>query len=165
MLRDPKRQAGGRQSVGLMEGADELVTVKALSVWQPWASLIADWRDVEDALERDRVLRQACEDIGMRFGPKRIETRYWTTGYRGPLIICASKKPKVAGLPTGVALYCRPMTAEDEEAACCRWSKGLYAWVLDGVKPFAQPFDVRGQQGLFDIKVERKKLAVLEESQ
>jgi len=41
--------------------------MKALSIIQPWASLIA-------------------------VGAKRIETRSWGTGYRGPLVIHASKK-------------------------------------------------------------------------
>jgi hypothetical protein len=44
-----------------------LVTVKALSLWEPWASL-------------------------MRTGGKTIETRSWPTAYRGPLLICASKR-------------------------------------------------------------------------
>lgn len=40
--------------------------MKALSIWEPWASLIA------------------C-------GTKRIETRSWSTEYRGPLLICAAQ--------------------------------------------------------------------------
>lgn len=40
--------------------------VHALSLWQPWASLIA-------------------------IGAKRIETRHWSTSYRGPLVIHAAK--------------------------------------------------------------------------
>lgn len=41
--------------------------MKALSIWQPWASLIA-------------------------MGLKRFETRSWQTSYRGPLLICSAKK-------------------------------------------------------------------------
>lgn len=41
--------------------------MKALSVKQPWASLIDD-------------------------GTKTIETRKWSTRYRGDLLICASQK-------------------------------------------------------------------------
>ena len=40
--------------------------IKALSLWQPWASLIA-------------------------VGAKHYETRSWATNHRGPLLICASK--------------------------------------------------------------------------
>lgn len=44
--------------------------IPALSLWQPWASLIAT-------------------------GAKTIETRGWRTDYRGPLLICSSNyKPK-----------------------------------------------------------------------
>lgn len=42
--------------------------MRALTLWQPWASLVA------------------C-------GAKRIETRRWTTGYRGPLAIHAAARP------------------------------------------------------------------------
>jgi|SRR6185437_3070327 len=41
--------------------------MKALTLWQPWASLVA-------------------------FGEKRVETRCWTTKYRGPLLIHAAAK-------------------------------------------------------------------------
>ena len=47
--------------------------MKALSLTQPWATLVA-------------------------MGAKRIETRSWATSYRGPLAIHASK-----GLPSWVA--------------------------------------------------------------
>lgn len=40
--------------------------MKALSLWQPWATLIA-------------------------IGAKRIETRHWSTSYRGPIAIHAAK--------------------------------------------------------------------------
>jgi hypothetical protein len=41
--------------------------MKALSLWQPWASLIP-------------------------LGVKTIETRSWSTSYRGPLLICSAKR-------------------------------------------------------------------------
>jgi hypothetical protein len=47
--------------------------MKALSLWQPWASAIAA-------------------------GAKRIETRHWATRYRGPLAIHAAKRKNVAEL-------------------------------------------------------------------
>lgn len=41
--------------------------MKALSLWQPWATLIAN-------------------------GAKQIETRSWSTSYRGPILIHAAKR-------------------------------------------------------------------------
>ena len=41
--------------------------MKALSLWQPWASLIAA-------------------------GVKKVETRHWPTAYRGPIAIHAAKR-------------------------------------------------------------------------
>ena len=89
--------------------------MKALSLRQPWASLIAE-------------------------GRKTIETRTWRTRYRGPLAIHASARP-YEDLPTGgiVAvtwLYgCRPMEETDEEDACITLFDGAYAWLLANVEP------------------------------
>lgn len=106
---------------------------KALSLHQPWASRIAT-------------------------GQKTIETRFWHTLYRGDFLVCAAKRPKVEGLPTGVAVCivelvgCRPMTWRDEKAAMCHCVPGLYAWDLDNIRPIV-PFAVTGHQGWFDVKV------------
>lgn len=89
--------------------------MKALSLRQPWASLVAD-------------------------GRKTIETRTWRTRYRGPLAIHASARP-YEDLPTGgivaVAwLYgCRPMEADDEDAACIALYDRANAWLLANIKP------------------------------
>lgn len=105
--------------------------MKALSVKQPWANRIAS-------------------------GEKTIETRYWYTSVRGPLLIVSSKTPRIE--PAGCALAivdlvgCRPMTEADEPAACCKWYPGAYAWVLKTVLVI-EPFPVRGQPGIYDVKL------------
>lgn len=105
--------------------------MKTLSVKQPWASMIAR-------------------------GEKTIETRTWRTFYRGPLLIVASKKPIIEGLPIGVAVCrcelvnVRPMKKDDEAAACCEFYDGAYAWVLGDIKPTCH-FPVRGKPGLYDV--------------
>jgi hypothetical protein len=51
--------------------------MKALSLWEPWASLV-------------------------RFGVKTIETRSWSTTYRGPIAIASAKtKPKTYAMQVG----------------------------------------------------------------
>lgn len=109
--------------------------MKALTVRQPWASDIAE-------------------------GRKTIETRTWKTPHRGDLLITASKRPKIEGLPTGVALCivdlvdCRPLTIEDEDAALCVIAEGecdgLFAWVLKNLRVI-DPFKVSGALGLFVV--------------
>jgi len=106
--------------------------MKAITLRQPWASLVASNR-------------------------KTIETRTWQTGYRGDLLICASaRSPGYEHLPGGVALAvvrlvdCRPMTEADQEAACCAIYPRAVAWVLENVRPLT-PFRVVGQQRLFDV--------------
>lgn len=48
--------------------------MKALTIWQPWATAIA-------------------------IGAKRIETRSWETHYRGPIAIHAAARRNKAHLP------------------------------------------------------------------
>jgi len=75
------------------------MTIKALSLKQPYANWIAE-------------------------GKKTIETRSWSTRYRGDVLICASQSGQ--GSPKGAALCVveltgiRPMTAADAPAACAR---------------------------------------------
>jgi len=150
--------------------------MKALSVKQPWAGMIAA-------------------------GLKTIETRTWATGYRGPILLVASKKPvypgqvgqcshclqfsdrvefdvigadtrnvfcNICGKETGVTFFdaslsgraqciaelaeCHVMSKLDEAAACCRIYPGAYSWVLENIRPL-KPFEVKGQLGLFDVQL------------
>lgn len=126
--------------------------MKAISLWQPWASYIA-------------------------VGSKRFETRSWATQYRGPLAIHAAKRP-LSGLerelleewplPFGVSLPfgaivatcnlvdCIRMTDDHIAGRDCRelelgdWYPGRYAWALVNVVPLPEPVPFRGAQGLFD---------------
>lgn len=105
--------------------------IKALSVKQPWANMIAG-------------------------GEKTIETRRWATDHRGDLLIVSSKTPNIAPAGYAVAIVrvvdCRPMNRSDEPQACCGIYEGAYAWVLADVRPI-QPFPVRGQLGLYEVEV------------
>ncbi|HSS99913.1 MAG TPA: ASCH domain-containing protein [Terriglobales bacterium] len=128
--------------------------MKALSLWQPWASLIA-------------------------IGAKEYETRSWSTKYRGPLVIHASKTTQIdwtdrkfmnrlsnvgldiKNMPIGaglclcnlVAVYrtedCSPYLSE-QELAFGDFSPGRAAWKLEIVRVFKKPVPGRGAQGLFN---------------
>lgn len=114
--------------------------MKAISIKQPWASLVAA-------------------------GHKRIECRTWRTPYRGPLLVCASKGDYEINdgmiAPGGHALGVvdlvdvRRMTKDDLNAAFLpdEWHKDAlagYAWVI---KPMYEiiPFPVKGKLNLFDV--------------
>lgn len=105
--------------------------MKALSIKQPWANLIAS-------------------------GEKTIETRLWPTDYRGPLLIVSSKTPNIP--PAGYALAiadlvaCRPMIKGDELAARCAKYPGAYSWVLLNIRKI-EAFPVRGRLGLYEVDV------------
>ncbi len=133
--------------------------MKALSVKNPWASWIIYGR-VEKGI--------VCY--------KTIEGRSWGTNYRGPVVICASRKADQVAMPVtlgsepdpilnqrGVAIGmvwidgCRPLTSEDEQAAMFKLRNGdsLQAWLLKTPRAFKHPFRVKGQLGLFEIDDEK----------
>ena len=136
--------------------------MKAISIMQPWATLIAE-------------------------GHKRIETRNWTTYYRGPLAIHASKglpgwladvvrgEPQFAAalgnlfdprgrvlgdLPRGcIVATCRLVTIQfitvdfsitNKERAFGDYTAGRYAWLLTDVQPLTTPVPARGALGLWE---------------
>ena len=103
--------------------------MKGLSVKQPWASRIAS-------------------------GAKTIETRTWSTDYRGDLLIHASRCPRSKN--SGKALcvvevrHCRPMRTDDQEAAMCVVYPGAVSWLPANVRPI-NPIPVRGALGLWHV--------------
>lgn len=139
----------------------EAPTVRALTVHQPFAGLIA-------------------------YGNKTLEIRSRRTNYRGQLLICAGAKeydgqmidpdvpgrvvsgdrylrdvrayfPAVDMFPVGVAVAlvelvnCRPMTPDDAVAACVEFRPGFFAWELQNPL-LIEPFPVTGKVGLFRVE-------------
>mgnify|MGYP001294699278 CR=1 FL=1 len=116
--------------------------MKALSVKQPWATLLVE-------------------------GRKTIEVRSWSTQYRGPLVICASAAPKNifwhdtvddehrlmhAGCIIGVVdlVDCRPMRESDAAPACGEYIEGAFAWVIEK-RHYCRPDPIAGRLNLFDV--------------
>ena len=118
--------------------------MKALSIKQPWANMIAS-------------------------GEKTIETRMWSTKHRGPLLIVSSKEPDIP--PAGFALAvvdlidCRPMSVLDEAKARCSKYDGAYSWVFGSLCAI-EPFPVRGLPSIFDVddKLVERQLQLMAES-
>jgi len=145
--------------------------MKALTLFQPWATLVA-------------------------IGAKKIETRSWTTNYRGPLAIHSSKKFSKENriltygeeyfretlmkaliipsqkygmvpedLPCGFILaICdlfvvyrignnpmkdgRPISGQ--ERAFGDYTPGRYMWMLGNIKKLGRPIPVKGAMGLWE---------------
>ncbi len=129
--------------------------MRAITIHQPWASLVA-------------------------IGAKTIETRSWSTKYRGPVAIHAAKKAVPVDdpyyrnvisaaaldydeLPCGVILAtcnlvdCQKITSANcpcyPEYAFSDFKPGLYAWKLMDIKPVSAPIPARGYRGLWDWNV------------
>ena len=119
--------------------------IKAISLWQPWATAMA---------RRD----------------KAIETRSWPTSHRGWLAIHAAKRkldnvPRSFGeVPLGAVVCIAWMTdcvrteqlhptATEEEWG--DYSRGRWGWITDPycLVDLAEPVLLRGRQGLFDWEV------------
>lgn len=138
--------------------------MKALSIKQPWASWIAS-------------------------GQKTIETRVWSTDYRGDILICASKSPdkfmmkqlddmfrpfadisKQMHFPLGQALCiaelynCKPMTTADEREAMCEvYGNGRWkakSFFLRNIRRI-KPFPVIGELGIFEINIDQSQIEIL----
>ena len=133
--------------------------MKALTLTQPWATLVA-------------------------IGAKRIETRSWRTSYRGPLAIHAAKgfpkyaraftlepdcyecapmgKPTYAAYPLGCVLaVCRlvacTLTSQafeellsDRERALGNYAPGRFAWIIEDVKQLPEPIPAKGALQLWN---------------
>ncbi|HEY3694106.1 ASCH domain-containing protein [Phenylobacterium sp.] len=128
-------------------------TMKAISLWQPWATLVA-------------------------LGLKAHETRHWSTEHRGPIAIHAAKTIDYAGAPArlchraiGQAWWeqcplgmvvaiarlrtCRRTDAVVEhitraDEASGDYTAGRFAWALADVRPLGEPIPAIGRQGLFN---------------
>lgn len=105
---------------------------KAISLKQPWANLVTS-------------------------GKKTIETRKWSTKYRGDLVICSSQNPKIE--PCGKALCIvelydiQPMTKSDEKEACIKLYPKAQAWYLRNLRPINPPVPVKGSLGIFNLTI------------
>ena len=122
--------------------------MKALSLWQPWATWIAQ-------------------------GKKTIETRMWPCRYRGPLLICAAKKvdpwyreqrpddrfPLGKAVAVCELIMCVPMRRDHENQAMCEWEPGRWAWILGDIRAIG-PFTVKGQRGLFEVPIRMEDLVM-----
>ena len=160
-----KEYSTSTDSASVREQSGEYSTttpnIKAISLWQPWASFIP-------------------------LGFKSYETRSWKTNYRGKLLICSTAKSTKAqyqqylkicnelnlpdwnetNFPCGCAIAicdlvdCIEMTSEfiaqqsQAETLCGDWQVGRYAWKLENIQPITEPFAVKGKQGLFNISLD-----------
>lgn len=117
--------------------------MKAISIKQPWAGLIAQ-------------------------GLKTIEVRTWQTHYRGEILICSSQKPDFDtdfdvnfNRPpyfNGVTI-CKAtiykievFKPEHAAAACCGYAPGFFAWHLKNVQ-IVEHLHVKGKLNFFNVEI------------
>lgn len=116
-----------------------LPTVRALTLWQPWATCIVR-------------------------GTKRIENRSWGTDYRGLLLIHAGKTLDLRAhqvpltrpflrrpLPFGAILaVARLIGCHPDDGWCSLWAQpGGWHWHIADVTPLSRPIPYPGERGLW----------------
>jgi len=151
--------------------------MKALTLYQPWAQLVA-------------------------IGAKRIETRSWGTSYRGPLAIHAGKAMKTEAMrlilinpfrtcigQNKLSFGCIVATCElvdvmqvgewdasgieidyfnqghrwsltHQEQAFGNYAIGRYMWFLDNIKILPELIPAKGAQRLWEWKIPEPKLTI-----
>jgi hypothetical protein len=117
--------------------------MKALTVRQPWASLITA-------------------------GLKDVENRTWRTNFRGTLLVHAGRVDRLPMLEFGHLLTAAPLVGAVvgtvEVVDCVRDSEspwaipGQWHWTLDDPQPLAEPVLCRGWLGLWDVAVRQSGL-------
>lgn len=140
--------------------------MKAISLWQPWATLMA-------------------------LGLKTVETRHWATSYRGILVITAAKKwsketerfcaehAQIASALAEHNVTIGDLKANMGKAVCSvilrdcistntdsshilsiagveqlgfgNYERNRYMWVTDTLLRFPKPIEVVGRQGLWNL--------------
>ena len=137
--------------------------MKALTLTQPWASLVA-------------------------LGLKQVETRSWSTRYRGPLAIHAAKvfpsearafaeiERALGRLPGRIAcgaILCtvrlvdvRPTEEVSQLVSALEryygdYSRGRWAWILDDLKVLPEPIAARGALSLWEWQPDDAKQGAL----
>jgi len=131
----------------------QTTTFKALTLWQPWASLFAA-------------------------GVKRHDVRDWATPYRGPIAIHAGLTLDVVGapealcaaalgknwrrlVPVGMVLAIGELTAcvgakrlssslTQADRAAGNFAEERFALRVDNLRPLLRPVPAAGRQGLFN---------------
>ena len=122
--------------------------MKALSLKQPWAGMIAN-------------------------GEKPIETRTWPTRHRGDLLICSSKTfdqsaPSymytdstcfLRGMTICIVnvVACVPMEEKHVIGACCDVYEGAWAWILEDIR-IVKNLPVKGSLSIFNVDLKPEDL-------
>ncbi|MBC9716857.1 ASCH domain-containing protein [Streptomyces sp. TRM66268-LWL] len=122
-----------------MTNSVALPEVRALTLWQPWASAMA-------------------------YGTKRIENRRWATDYRGWVLIHAGltldrqaydlplarpflKRPQPRGAIVAVS---RLVDCHENDGYCTLWSTpGQWHWEFTDLRTLARPLPWPGARGLW----------------
>ena len=131
--------------------------MKALTICQPYASLIIGWHGMPEEIR------------------KRVENRSWIMSYRGPLLIHAGKSRAwldswcgrvPSDMPFGAIIGRVDVVGcvAKERLGFRSGVRERYPWIVDHIHAegpyciivenpvrFAEPIPYRGQQGVFDV--------------
>jgi activating signal cointegrator 1 len=144
--------------------------MKCISVWDPWATLIAigakgyetrSWRPPEALIGERIAIHASKNQDGMRAfaQDKTLQRLAWTAMHAAGIDAADPFRPGwiIATARIAFVIPTDGMLAPDvlpDEKAMGDWSPGRFAWRLTDLRTGFGPMAVRGKQGLFDVPSE-----------
>ena len=145
--------------------------MKALSIWQPWAQLIARGDKTIETRNWRAPAVQSGTRIAIHAGKKKINYENFVHADRNLLDLVLPMNfwflaPRGVILATAILSGCEQVDADrsnahnaiyhtsgnrEIEAAFGDFRPGRWMWYLDAVDRLTEPIPMRGQQGLFEI--------------
>lgn len=151
-------------------------TIKALPLWQPWATLVAA------GAKRIETRSYPPARVGLRDGQRiaihatKRETELWLCSYE----YFVDHLPPTSEIPLGAILATCTLErgfyvtagwgdelrrSDPQEHMFGNYAAGRWAWFLRDVERLPEPVPFRGSQGTFDVPLELLGLPVDEPAQ
>lgn len=138
--------------------SDHTITMKAISLWQPWATWVArGWKTIETrthnrlkSLAGKRIAIHAAnrydhdaDDMALGYMDARQRGIHDVTEYVRGVIVATAR-----------VIDARPLTDDDTPAALFDCSgDDRYGLILEGIRPIDPPIPCKGRQGIFTVKI------------
>ena len=130
--------------------------MRAITLWQPWASLIALGDKTIETRAHDLFKGLKCSRVaihaGKQFQPgvleyasrfRRIPREHWSIFHK-------SQCPVSCIVCTAMVLDARWLTEADNEAALCECDESRFGLILTGVLQVVPPAKCGGHQGIWE---------------
>lgn len=145
-----------------------MTTYPAISLWQPWASLLfvpgakvhetRHWLAPKRLIGKRMLIHAAKTDRGFRSMDEdsqlaSICTHSFPTDFRLPRGALLGTAILTRSFQIGTSWIGTNCPDTDEDEICGNWEPGRYAWRLEDRRAFAEPIPAKGQQGFWTAEI------------